>query len=222
MQKITAETLTALSADLSSAVKDIRAARLAFRASIKAIRQAGDWSATEHKSWTTFAADVIAQALPKSAAAIDWTMVAVACAEEGMSVRAIAPVVGKSKSSVSAVVRKAMTEGDAEVPEVSTGADGTERKSSRGARSESAKASGKGGNGSASARVTVKVSGLIKATGAVRQAVIDAKAARPQIAKSSAKERATAAKNLREAIAQAQAILQAIEAADGPKVAEAA
>ena len=46
MSTITNETMTALAADLTSAVKDIRAARLAFRASIRAIREAGDWTAT--------------------------------------------------------------------------------------------------------------------------------------------------------------------------------
>lgn len=214
MNAITAETLSALSADLTSAVKDIRAARLAFRASIKAIREAGDWTATEHKSWTTFAASVISEALPKSAAAIDWTIVAVACAEEGMSVRAIAPIVGKSPAGVSKAVRKAIAEGDAEVPEVSTGADGQQRQTARAARSTGAKAKGKGETGKTSGAMTLKVSEVIKATGAVRAAVIEAKNIRPRLAKASHDERATAAKNLRESIAQAQALLQAIEQAE--------
>lgn len=226
MSAITTETLSALAADLTSAVKDIRAARLAFRASIKAVREAGDWTATEHKSWTTFAAEVIGQALPKSTAAIDWTIIAVACAEEGMSVRAIAPIVGKSPAGVSKAVRAAIASGDAEVPEASTGADGTKRKTSRGARSSSQSAAkapkASTGAGSSSGSTTIKVSAVIKATGDVRTAVIAAKAMRPQIAKATATERATAAKNLRESIAQAQVLLTAIESADAPKVAKAA
>ncbi|NHA00334.1 helix-turn-helix domain-containing protein [Nocardioides sp. W3-2-3] len=222
MSTITAETLSALAADLTDAVKDIRAARLAFRASIKAIREAGDWTATEHKSWTTFAAEVIGKALPKNTAAIDWTIVAVACAEEGMSVRAIAPIVGKSPAGVSKAVRAAIANGDAEVPEASTGADGTKRKTARASRSTSAKSSKATGNGSSAGSVAVKVSPAIKATGAIKAAVSDAKAKRAQILKASATERATAAKNLRESIAQAQALLQAIEAADAPKAAKAA
>lgn len=223
MSTITAETLSALAADLTDAVKDIRAARLAFRASIKAIREAGDWTATEHKSWTTFAAEVIGKALPKNTAAIDWTIVAVACAEEGMSVRAIAPIVGKSPAGVSKAVRAAIANGDAEVPETSTGADGTKRKTARASRSSAAKSTkGSKGNGSTAGSVATKVSPAIKVTGAIKAAVTDAKAHRAQILKASATERATAAKNLRESIAQAQALLQAIEAADAPKAVKAA
>jgi hypothetical protein len=178
MSTIAAETMTALAADLTSAVKDIRAARLAFRASIRAIREAGDWTATEHKSWTTFAADVVSKALPKNAAAIDWTIVAVACAEEGMSVRTIAPVVGKSPAGVSKAIRAAIVTGEAEVPETSTGADGTRRKTARGARATAAKTTTKASAASDAASgaapshdVTAKVSPFVAAVAAAKDAV---------------------------------------------------
>lgn len=169
MSTITAETMSALAADLTSAVRDIRAARLAFRASIRAVREAGDWTATEHKSWTTFAAEVVSAALPKNTAAIDWTIVAVACAEEGMSVRAIAPVVGKSPAGVSKAIRAAIVSGEAEVPEASTGADGTKRKTARGARSTAAKTTAKGKQ--TGATVAAKVSPFVAAVAAAKDAV---------------------------------------------------
>lgn len=172
MGTITTEAMTALAADLTDAVKDIRAARLAFRASIRAIRDAGDWTETDHKSWTTFAADVVGKALPKNTTAIDWTMVAVACAEEGMSVRAIAPMVGKSPAGVSKAVRAAIASGDAEVPETSTGADGTKRKTARGARSTAAqKSTSKGSGASKSRGVESKVSPFVAAVAAAKEAV---------------------------------------------------
>lgn len=212
MSTITTETMTALAADLTSAVKDIRAARLAFRASIRAIREAGDWTKTEHKSWTTFAADVVSRALPKNTAAIDWTIVAVACAEEGMSVRAIAPVVGKSPAGVSKAIRAAIGSGEAEVPETSTGADGTKRKTARGARSTAAKKSAAtNATGSKTATpdtrtVAVEVNEYIAAVGALAKAVEAVKAARPKSRTLTAEQRAKQAKRLADIARQVKAL----------------
>lgn len=210
MSTITAETMSALAAELTDAVKDIRAARLAFRGSIRAIREAGDWTGTEHKSWTTFAADVIGKALPKNTAAIDWTMVAVACAEEGMSVRAIAPMVGKSPAGVSKAVRAAIAAGDAEVPETSTGADGTVRKASRAARSTSSS----GPSSASSARVDVNE--YIAAVGALAKAVEAVKAARPKSRELTAEQRAKQARRLGDLAKQVSALEAALSQAKSP------
>lgn len=213
MSTITTETMSALAADLTDAVKDIRAARLAFRGSIRAIREAGDWTRTEHRSWTTFAADVIGKALPKSTAAIDWTMVAVACAEEGMSVRAIAPMIGKSPAGVSKAVRAAIAAGDADVPEASTGADGTVRQTARAARSASSSSSSSAS--SAKAAPHVDVNEYIAAVGALAKAVEAVKAARPKSRDLTPAQRTKQAQRLADLAQQVAALGAALAQAKG-------
>lgn len=217
MSTITNETMTALAADLTSAVKDIRAARLAFRGSIRAIRDAGDWTTTDHKSWTTFAADVVGKALPKNTAAIDWTMVAVACAEEGMSVRAIAPMVGKSPAGVSKAVRAAIATGDAEVPETSTGADGTKRKTARGARSTSAKKlTSKASSAGKSRGVETKVSPFVSAVAAAKDAVQKVRQQHKNGATLSAAQRRAQINALEAIAANVRQEIDALKSADQP------
>jgi hypothetical protein len=141
--------------------------------------------------------------------------------DAGLGQRVIGGIIGASAGTVNGDLAKAEAKGEAKPAtgaKVTTTTDGKTR--TRKARPAAEKSNGNGSRAAGS--VSVRVSAAIRVTGAVKAAVTEAKAHRAQILKASATERATAAKNLRESIAQAQALLQAIEAADAPTAAKAA